>query len=119
LEISGLAGNLTNFKVGGGAILGIGVVSGTECVITGNDPTVMGGALTAVVRRKILRGLEIARINRLPYIQLVESAGGDLRRMAGAADPEAKLRDTLTHFADSGRLFHDITELSALGVPTI
>ncbi|HLI24773.1 MAG TPA: carboxyl transferase domain-containing protein, partial [Acidimicrobiales bacterium] len=69
--------------------------------------------------RKLLRALEVARLNRLPYIQLVESAGGDLRGMAGASDPERAMRENLTHFAETGRMFHDITELSAMGVPTI
>jgi acetyl-CoA carboxylase carboxyltransferase component len=29
------------------------------------------------------------------------------------------MRRNLTHFAETGRMFHDITELSALGIPTI
>ncbi len=29
------------------------------------------------------------------------------------------MRRNLTHFAESGRMFHDITELSARGIPTI
>jgi acetyl-CoA carboxylase carboxyltransferase component len=119
LELSGLAGYGTDYAVGGGAVLGIGVVSGTECVIVGNDPTVLGGALTAISIRKVDRALEIARDNRLPYIQLVESAGGDLRGVGGGGDPERALRENLAHFAGTGRLFHDITELSARGVPTI
>lgn len=119
LELSGLAGYGTDYAIGGGAVLGIGVVSGTECVIVGNDPSVLGGALTAISIRKVDRALEIARDNRLPYIQLVESAGGDLRGVGGGGDPERALRENLTHFAGTGRLFHDITELSARGVPTI
>src|SRR5580658_872892 len=39
LELSPLAGYYTDFNVGGGMVLGIGVVAGTECVILGNDPT--------------------------------------------------------------------------------
>jgi acetyl-CoA carboxylase carboxyltransferase component len=67
-----------------------------------------------------MRALEIARDNRMPYIQLVESAGGDLRGgLSPGEDPAALLRRSLTHFAESGRMFHDITELSALGIPTI
>ena len=118
LEISGLAGYQTEYSVGGGLILGIGVVSGTECVILGNDPSVMGGAITAIAGRKIQRGLQIARENRLPYIQFVESAGGDLRA-GGVEDPEAVLRRNLTHFAETGDIFHDITELSKMRIPTI
>jgi acetyl-CoA carboxylase carboxyltransferase component len=119
LEISPLAGYSTDYHVGGGMVLGLGVVEGTECVILGNDPTDLGGAMTAISIRKLLRGLEIARTNRLPYLQFVESAGGDLRGLGAGEDPEATMRRNLTHFAESGRMFHDITELSAQRVPTI
>jgi acetyl-CoA carboxylase carboxyltransferase component len=119
LELSPLAGYATDYAVGGGMVVGVGVVEGTECVIAGNDPTDLGGAMTAVSIRKLLRALEVARQNRLPYIQLVESAGGDLRGMAAAGDPERAMRENLTHFAETGRMFHDITELSAMGVPTV
>jgi acetyl-CoA carboxylase carboxyltransferase component len=119
LELSPLAGYYTDYAVGGGMVLGIGVVEGTECVILGNDPTDLGGAMTAISIRKLMRALEVARDNRLPYIQLVESAGGDLRGLGAGDDPEAVMRRTLTHFSESGRMFHDITELSGLGIPTI
>ena len=119
LELSPLAGYYTDYAVGGGMVLGIGVVEGTECVILGNDPTDLGGAMTAVSVRKLMRGLEVARANRLPYVQLVESAGGDLRGSGAETDPEGVMRRNLTHFAESGRMFHDIAELSALGIPTI
>lgn len=119
LELSSLAGFQTDYQVGGGMILGIGVVSGTECVIVGNDPSVLGGALTPISIRKVERALQVARENRLPYIQLVESSGGDLRGLGGDADPEAALRRNLTHFAETGGIFHDITALSAAGIPTV
>ena len=117
LELSPLAGWGTDFTVGGGFVTGIGVISGVECVIAANDPTVMGGAITAISGKKIDRALEIARLNRLPYIQFVESAGGDLRR--GTDDPDAEMRRNLVHFAESGRLFHDITALSAERIPSV
>ena len=117
LELSPLAGYQTNYAVGGGMVLGIGVVEGTECVIVGNDPTDLGGAMTAVSIRKLMRALEVARDNRMPYIQFVESAGGDLRGLSSGDDPAAVMRRNLSHFAESGRMFHDITELSALGIP--
>jgi acetyl-CoA carboxylase carboxyltransferase component len=119
LELSPLAGYQTDYNVGGGMVLGIGVVEGTECVIVANDPTDLGGAMTAVSIRKLMRALEVSRLNRMPYIQLVESAGGDLRGLAAGEDPDAVMRRNLTHFAETGRMFHDITELSALGIPTI
>jgi acyl-CoA carboxylase subunit beta len=119
LEISPLAGYYTDYALGGGMVLGIGVVENTECVILGNDPTDLGGAMTNVAILKLMRALEIARVNRLPYIQLVESAGGDLRGLQAGEDPEALMRRNLSHFAESGRMFHDITELSAMGIPTV
>ena len=119
LELSPLAGYQTSYALGGGMVLGIGVVEGTECVILGNDPTDLGGAMTAVSIRKLMRALEIARDNRMPYIQLVESAGGDLRGLSAGEDPAAAMRRNLSHFAESGRMFHDITALSAAGIPTI
>jgi acetyl-CoA carboxylase carboxyltransferase component len=117
LELSPLSGYFTDYSVGGGFVSGIGVVSGVECVIVGNDPTMLGGAITAVSGKKITRALEISRINRLPYVQFVESAGGDLRR--GTEDPEAEMRRNMAHFAESGGLFHDITALSAARIPSI
>src|SRR6266404_599247 len=53
LELSPLAGWGTDFTVGGGFVSGLGVVSGVECVICGHDPTVLGGAITAVSLKKI------------------------------------------------------------------
>jgi acetyl-CoA carboxylase carboxyltransferase component len=72
-----------------------------------------------VAHRSGLRGVppKIALDNRLPYIQFVESAGGDLRR--STEDAEAEIRRQLTHFAESGRLFHDITCLSGARIPTV
>ncbi len=118
LEISPLAGWRSNVSVGSGFIVGIGVVSGIECLILGHDPSVRAGAFNEFNSKKLMRGLEIARENRLPYIQLVESAGADLRGDS-AEDPEAAIRRGVEHFAESGRLFYEITELSKLRIPTI
>ncbi|KAA0227241.1 acyl-CoA carboxylase subunit beta, partial [bacterium] len=117
LEMSPLAGWGSEFPVGGGLTMGIGTVSGVECMIQGNDPTVAGGAMTTYAAKKIMRALEVARQNRLPYVQMVESAGADLRRSTDSA--EAEMARQTVHFAESGRFFHDITELSAMKVPTM
>ena len=117
-EISPLAGWRSNVSVGSGFIVGIGVVSGRECLILGHDPSVRAGAFNDFNQKKLMRGLEIARENRLPYIQLVESAGADLRGDSGE-DPEAAIRRGIDHFAESGRLFYEISELSKLRIPTI
>ncbi|MEL7157518.1 MAG: carboxyl transferase domain-containing protein [Actinomycetota bacterium] len=115
-EISSLAAYCSDYTVGGGLVMGIGVVSGVECMIQGNDPTVLGGAITAFAGKKIMRAIEICRDNRMPYIQFVESAGGDLR---GNDDPERQMREQTVHFAESGRLFYDVTELSKFGIPSV
>jgi acetyl-CoA carboxylase carboxyltransferase component len=119
LEIGPLGGWMTNYPVGGGMLIGIGVVNDVECSLMFNDPTVLGGAITGVVMKKIERALEVSRENRLPLIMGVESAGADLRGGGGDGDPGAAMRRNMGHFAESGRLFHDITELSAMRIPTI
>jgi acetyl-CoA carboxylase carboxyltransferase component len=118
LEISPLAAWRSNFNVGSGFVVGIGVIEGVECLILGHDPSVRAGAFNAFNAKKLMRGLEIARLNRLPYVQFVESAGADLRGDAGG-DPEAAIRREVGHFAESGRLFYEITELSKMRIPTV
>ena len=106
LELSTLAAWGTEFTVGASVVTAIGVVSGVECVLIAHDPTVRGGAMNPYSLKKILRALEIARVNRLPVINLVESGGADLPTQADL-------------FVPAGKIFHDLTELSAAGVTTI
>ncbi len=106
LELSTLAGWGTEFAVGASIVTGIGVVSGVECVLIAHDPTVRGGAMNPYSLRKTLRALEIGKLNRLPVINLVESGGADL-------PSQSEL------FVPAGQIFHDLTELSAMGVPTV
>jgi acetyl-CoA carboxylase carboxyltransferase component len=116
LEISALAAYESDFPVGGGCVCGIGVVAGTEVVVFANDPSVLGGALTPYVVKKLMRALEIARDNRLPYISFVESAGADLRR---GEEEEPRRGARTDHFAESGRFFYEMIELSKLRIPTV
>ena len=118
LEISPLAAWRSNFTIGSGFVVGIGIIEGVECVIMGHDPSVRAGAINDFNMKKLMRALQISRENRLPYVQFVESAGADLRGDSGE-DPEAALRRDTGHFAESGRLFYEITELSKLRIPTI
>jgi len=118
LEVSPLAAWRSNFTVGSGFIVGIGVISGVESVILGHDPSVRAGAFNAFNGKKLMRGLQISRENRIPYVQFVESAGADLRGDSGS-DPESEMRRPGGHFAESGRLFYEITELSKMRIPTI
>ncbi len=114
LEISALAAYGSDYTLGGGMVVGIGVIAGVECVVMGNDPTVLGGALTAYSAKKWSRALEIARDNQIPYVSFVESAGADLRVGSGGGG-----RMATAHFAESGRFFYDLIELSKMRVPTV
>jgi acyl-CoA carboxylase subunit beta len=106
LELQPLIGHGSEFHVGGSSVSGVGTVAGVECYIAGTDPTVKGGASNPFSVTKALRGLQIARENRLPVINLTESAGADLRTQKDI-------------FVRGGRTFHDLTALSKAGVPTI
>lgn len=121
LEISPLAAYESDYTIGGGAVLGIGVIAGVECVIFANDPTVLGGALTPYVTKKWMRALEISRDNRIPYVSFVESAGADLRMEPRDEGDGAKRRKgaRFFHFAETGRFFYEMIELSKLRIPTL
>ncbi|MFE3460751.1 acyl-CoA carboxylase subunit beta [Nocardiopsis aegyptia] len=106
LELSPLAAWGSDFHVGASVVTGVGVVSGVECVVVANDPTVRGGSSNPWTLRKSARAAEIAEANRMPLISLVESGGADL--------PTQK-----EIFVPGGRTFRDLTRLSAAGVPTI
>lgn len=118
LEISPLAAWRSPYAIGSGFVVGIGVIENVECVILGHDPSVRAGAFNPFNTKKLMRGLEIARVNRLPYVQFVESAGADLRGESGI-DPETAIQLEVDHFAESGRFFYEITELSKMRIPTV
>mgnify|MGYP001035429342 FL=1 len=106
LELAPLAAWGTGFTVGASVLTGIGVIEGVECMVIGHDPTVRGGAMNPYSLRKTLRALEISRLNRLPVINLVESGGADLPTQADL-------------FVPAGRIFHELTELSSMAIPTV
>ena len=106
LELSPLAGWGSDFKVGASVVTGIGVVEGVECMIVANDPTVRGGASNPWTVKKIFRAAQIARENRLPSVNLVESGGADL--------PTQK-----EIFIPGGDLFRGLTKASAAKTPTV
>ena len=106
LELSPLAGWGSDFAVGASVVTGIGVVSGVECLVIANDPTVRGGASNPWTVKKLFRAAQIAKENRLPTINLVESGGADL--------PTQK-----EIFIPGGALFRGLTEASADRRPTV
>lgn len=90
----------------GGVVMGIGHVSGKQCVIVANDATVKSGAWFPITAKKNLRAQELSIENRLPIIYLVDSAGIFLPLQADVfADKE--------HF---GRMFRNNAQMSAMGI---
>ncbi|MEM9938912.1 MAG: carboxyl transferase domain-containing protein [Pseudomonadota bacterium] len=92
-----------------GLITGIGRVSGVECMIVANDPTVKGGSYHPMTVKKHLRAQEIAQENRLPCVYLVES-GGAFLPMQDEIFPDKD---------DFGRIFFNQANMSAQGIPQI
>ena len=111
LELSALAaqGVYGEDLPGAGLITGIGRVSGRECMVVANDPTVKGGTYYPLTVKKHLRAQEIAGDNALSCIYLVESGGAFLPKQ----DEVFPDRD---HF---GRIFFNQARLSAQGVAQI
>ena len=91
---------------GAGLIVGIGRVSGVDCMVVCNDATVKGGTYFPLTVKKHLRAQEIAQQNRLPCIYLVDSGGANLPNQ----DEVFPDRD---HF---GRIFYNQAQMSAQGI---
>ncbi len=91
---------------GGGVIGGMGFISGIRCVVVVNDSGIQGGAVTPMGVQKVIRLQEIALENKLPYVQLIESAGANLFRQSEL-------------FIEGGRTFANLARLSAAGIPVV
>jgi acetyl-CoA carboxylase carboxyltransferase component len=113
LEIGALAGEGMYQDEGGcpsgGVVVGIGYISGRQCVIVANDATVKAGAWFPITAKKNLRAQEIAMENRLPIVYLVDSAGVYLP-MQDEIFPDKE------HF---GRQFRNNALMSSMGIVQI
>src|SRR5574337_108155 len=92
---------------GGGVIGGIGFVGGVRCLVSASDAGIDAGALQPMGLEKALRLQALALENKLPYVQLVESAGANL------------LKYKVEHFVHGGGLFRNLARLSAAGLPVV
>ena len=108
LELLPLAGmeRKGGFGTGGTNVSGIGLVAGKLCMINSNVGSRKGGSVDYATAFKGLRLGEIARENRLPTINLVESGG-------------ANLPDQAKIFNYGGESFREISRRSKMGLPTI
>ena len=113
LELCTLAGlgldkpDLKKSVPGGGVICGIGFVSGVRCMISASDSGIDAGAMQPMGIDKQLRIQELALENKLPFVQLVESAGANL------------LTYRVEDFVRGGNLFRNLARLSAAGLPVV
>ena len=91
---------------GGGNVIGIGFVSGARVMVVASDAGIKGGANHPWGIEKQIRAQEIALENKLPLINLVESAGANLFLASEM-------------FVRGGVSFANLARLSAAGVPVI
>ena len=111
LELSALAafGQYEDQFPSAGIITGVGKIQGKLSMIIANDATVKGGTYIHETVKKHLRGQEIASLNHLPCVYLVDSGGIFLPEQARI-------------FPDSdgfGRIFYNQSQMSAAGIPQI
>src|SRR6266511_3082017 len=68
---------------GAGVITGVGKVAGRPVVIVANDATVKAGSWWPETIRKMLRAQEVAMLQRVPIVYLVDSPGVNLPYQGG------------------------------------
>ncbi|MGF1454046.1 MAG: acyl-CoA carboxylase subunit beta [Alphaproteobacteria bacterium] len=113
LQIGNLAGYLLDTddeatSIAGSTIFaGIGFIEGVRCVVVVDDSGIQAGAMTTAGTYRLRRAQTIAEDQAMPFVHLVESAGGDL------------LNYTVEGFTEGGRLFANLARLSAKGCPVI
>ncbi|MEH6582553.1 MAG: carboxyl transferase domain-containing protein [Halioglobus sp.] len=113
LEVGNIAGYLLDTDdpdrsiPGSTVITGIGFISGVRCMVVVDDSGIQAGSLTRAGGYRITRAEIIALEQRLPFVHLVESAGGDL------------LNYTVEMFTSGGSLFGNLAKLSKEGIPVI
>ena len=92
-----------------GAVAGIGMVKNREVFISANDATIKGGASYPLSVKKMLRCQTIAMENRLPMINLVDSAGAFLPLQS----------EIFPDIDDGGRTFYNQAIMSKMKIPQI
>lgn len=114
LELMTLAGycgienpNPATSVPGSALIVGIGHISGVRCMVAVNDAGISAGAMQSLTAQKLIRCQEIALAHKLPFVQLVESAGGNLKKYR------------VERFIGGGGMFYNLARLSAAGLPVV
>jgi len=94
---------------GAGIVAGIGMVEGREVIIHANDATIKGGAAYPMSIKKTLRCQTISMENRLPSINLLDSAGGYLPLQA----------EIFADIDGGGRIFYNQAVMSRMSIPQV
>ena len=92
-----------------GLLAGIGMVEGKECIISINDATIKGGSMYPLSVKKTLRLQTISMENRLPAINLIDSAGAFLPLQS----------EIFPDLWNGGRTFYNQATQSKMGIPQI
>jgi len=92
-----------------GLLAGIGMVEGKECLISINDATIKGGSMYPLSVKKTLRLQTISMENRLPAINLIDSAGAFLPLQS----------EIFPDLWNGGRTFYNQATQSKMGIPQI
>ena len=92
-----------------GVVIGVGVVAGREVLVFANDPTIKGGSSYPMTVKKSLRSQIIAMENRLPSVNLLDSAGAYLPLQS----------EIFADADDGGRIFYNQAVMSKMGLPQI
>ena len=110
IEIGALAGHDMYKDDGGcpsgGVVVVMGYISKKLCVVVANDASVKAGAWFPISAKKNLRAQEIALVNKIPIIYLVDSAGVFLPR-------QDEIFPDKDHF---GRIFRNNAQMSSEGI---
>jgi acetyl-CoA carboxylase carboxyltransferase component len=111
LEIAPLAARgMYDGKVhAAGLVAGIGIVEGREVLVVASDATIKGGAVYPMGVKKNLRCQTICMENRLPMINLLDSAGAFLPMQS----------EIFPDIDDGGRIFYNQAVISKMGIPQI
>ncbi len=111
LEIAPLAAkDLYDGKIHrAGYLSGIGIVEGREVGISINDATIKGGSMYPLSVQKGLRMQAVCMENRLPSINLIDSAGAYLPLQS----------EIFPDLWDGGRVFYNQAMMSKMGIPQI
>lgn len=89
-----------------GVVTGFGLIAGRKACVIAYDFTVVAGTIGEVGERKAIRIRELALVERIPIIWLLDSAGARIQEIASSK------------FASTGKLFFDQVMLSGV-VPQV